>query len=321
MELRGTPWIAAVVTAGVLMLATAISAQEQVADSNFDVRVSLPAYTSNPPTVAIDEAHRNFHTAEGRYKPLADLLTNDGYRLSRNTRTFDRDSLRDVRVLIVANALGADATADSSSSAFTDQEADYLRTWVEEGGSLLLIADHVPFGNAAESLGRRFDIQMGKGIVFDRRANTDGSPTALVFSRENTLLGSHPLLDGRSPSESIKRIVAFSGQSLSLPAGATALLKFGASAREASTSTQLEAALNGEASEVRTANGLAQAVVMKVGRGKLAVFGEAAMFTAQVVRFENGGQLEEIKMGMNVPGNDDRQFALNILHWLSGLLD
>jgi hypothetical protein len=24
--------------------------------------------------------------------------------------------------------------------------------------------------------------------------------------------------------------------------------------------------------------------------------------------------------GMNVPGNDDKQYALNLLHWLSGIL-
>ena len=39
---------------------------------------------------------------------------------------------------------------------------------------------------------------------------------------------------------------------------------------------------------------------------------EAAMLTAQI---DNGK-----KFGMNIPGNDDRQFALNIMHWLSGLL-
>lgn len=27
----------------------------------------------------------------------------------------------------------------------------------------------------------------------------------------------------------------------------------------------------------------------------------------------------EIKMGMNVPGNDNRQFLLNIMHWLTRL--
>jgi hypothetical protein len=26
------------------------------------------------------------------------------------------------------------------------------------------------------------------------------------------------------------------------------------------------------------------------------------------------------KFGMNIPGNDNRQFALNLMHWLSGLL-
>jgi hypothetical protein len=26
-------------------------------------------------------------------------------------------------------------------------------------------------------------------------------------------------------------------------------------------------------------------------------------------------------MGMNVPGIDNRQMALNIMHWLSGLID
>ncbi len=37
------------------------------------------------------------------------------------------------------------------------------------------------------------------------------------------------------------------------------------------------------------------------------------MLSAQV----NGSQ--RIRMGMNVPGTDNRQFALNIMHWLSGM--
>ena len=40
--------------------------------------------------------------------------------------------------------------------------------------------------------------------------------------------------------------------------------------------------------------------------------GEAAMFSAQVY--------EDFRFGMNTPGNDDRQFALNVMHWLSGAL-
>jgi hypothetical protein len=52
--------------------------------------------------------------------------------------------------------------------------------------------------------------------------------------------------------------------------------------------------------------------------GRVVVLGEAAMLSAQVARLPDGS---EIKMGMNVAGNDNRQFALNVLHWLSGLGD
>ena len=41
---------------------------------------------------------------------------------------------------------------------------------------------------------------------------------------------------------------------------------------------------------------------------------EAAMFSAQVVRIPNE---PEVKAGMNLPGNDDKLFALNVVRWLS----
>ena len=59
---------------------------------------------------------------------------------------------------------------------------------------------------------------------------------------------------------------------------------------------------------------------MTFGKGRVVVLGEAALFSAQIIRFADGNQQRETKFGMNVPGNDDRQFALNVLHWLSGLL-
>ena len=44
------------------------------------------------------------------------------------------------------------------------------------------------------------------------------------------------------------------------------------------------------------------------------VQGEAAMLSAQV------SGADKRTMGMNVPGNDDRQYVLNVMHWLSGVL-
>jgi hypothetical protein len=49
------------------------------------------------------------------------------------------------------------------------------------------------------------------------------------------------------------------------------------------------------------------------GKGRVVVMGEAAELSAQLIGDE--------KFGMNVPGIDNRQMALNIMHWLSGLLE
>jgi hypothetical protein len=61
-----------------------------------------------------------------------------------------------------------------------------------------------------------------------------------------------------------------------------------------------------------SAAGRAQGVALELGKGRVVVLAEAAMMTAQV------GQ-DGHPFGMNVPGNDDRQLAVNILHWLSRL--
>ncbi|MDX1385893.1 MAG: DUF4350 domain-containing protein, partial [Thermoanaerobaculia bacterium] len=66
------------------------------------------------------------------------------------------------------------------------------------------------------------------------------------------------------------------------------------------------------------ADGLLVGAVFRFGEGRVAVFGEAAMFSAQ----EQITKDERTLMGMNHPdaaGNP--QFLLNVMHWLSGLLD
>jgi hypothetical protein len=294
---------------------------QQIADPNFKSQVERPAYPQSHPVVTIDEAHANYHTADGRYKPFADLLTSDGYRIVRGTKPFAKGSLHGVRVLVVANAVSP--KEDTVAPAFADAECDAVRDWVRAGGSLLLIADHAPFGAAAEALGKRFGVDMGKGFAYDRE-NSEGGPTLLVSSRENGLLGDHPVVRGRDKAEEVKRIVAFTGQSLSVPAGATAIMKLGPNAYEAPTREDAAAALDagdkGPGTHAESVKGRAQGVVMAFGKGRVAIFGEAAMFSAQVVRFEEDGKPQEFQMGMNVPGNDDRQLALNLMHWLSGLL-
>src|SRR5689334_2348228 len=144
-----------------LLLASAAAFAQAEVDPDFDATLKAKTYGAKEhPSVAIDEAHNNLHTADGLYKPLATLLTNDGYVVEANKEKFQPQTLRSFRVLIVANARGEGATQDTSPSAFTDAECDIVREWVSGGGSLLLIADHVPFGSAAAELSKRFGVSM-----------------------------------------------------------------------------------------------------------------------------------------------------------------
>ena len=80
----------------------------QMADPNFDPKVEHPAYKKGGPKVLFDEAHNNFHTASGRYKPFADLITNDGYQITPNKQKFSTETLRGFDILVISNALGAE---------------------------------------------------------------------------------------------------------------------------------------------------------------------------------------------------------------------
>jgi hypothetical protein len=58
-----------------------------------------------------------------------------------------------------------------------------------------------------------------------------------------------------------------------------------------------------------------QGAVLPFGKGRVAVFGEAAMFSAQLSGPTNN------PMGMNAAiAKQNPQFLLNVMHWLTGLL-
>ncbi|HEX5889978.1 MAG TPA: hypothetical protein VFY61_14815, partial [Pyrinomonadaceae bacterium] len=78
-------------------LITPVLAQ-QAFDPEFDTSVANPAYKKEGPRVMFDEAHHNFHTTEGRYKPFVDLLLNDGYRVIRNRQPFTKSLLSSYKI-------------------------------------------------------------------------------------------------------------------------------------------------------------------------------------------------------------------------------
>ena len=84
----------------------------QRADPNFDTKVAQPAYGGDRhPAVLFDEAHHNFHTAGGRYKPFAELIASDGYQVIPNREKFSREVLQKGDILVIANASGPRAWA------------------------------------------------------------------------------------------------------------------------------------------------------------------------------------------------------------------
>jgi len=287
----------------------------QVADDAYNVNVSRPAYVNHHPSVFFDEGHNNFDTSRGRYKPFVGLIRSDGYRLAPTTARFSVRSLNGCQVLVIVNPAGPTRTREAP--AFTDAECDAVRDWVKAGGALLVIIDHLPFSSAATGLLRRFEVDITKGHTIDTSHFNKESDdqTELVFTRAAGLIGEHPISRGRNESERINHILTFTGTSLKGPKGSVAILKLADSAKDVLPPDRKPESPDAPPIDHTTASasGRAQGVALNFGKGRVVVLGEAAMLSAQVTP---GG----LRFGMSVSGTDNRQLALNIMHWLSGLL-
>lgn len=299
------------VCAGLILSAAKLSAQ-QVADTVFQPQLGAPAFaTGQGPIVLIDEAHHNFHTAEGRYSPFAQLLRRDGYVVRPAKSEFTERLLEPAKVLVVANALAAQNERNwtvPTPSAFNAKEIRAVHDWVEDGGSLLLIADHLPFGGAAADLAASFGVRFTNGFVLDS-STTRG---LIGVRRSDSTLASHPITNGRNAAERIDSVTTFTGQGFKLGAGGTPLIIVprGWVLYLPDTAWRFSSA-----TPRQDATGLLQGAVLRVGKGRVAVFGEAAMFSAQVA-----GPARR-PMGFNSPeAAQNAQFVLNVLHWLTGLL-
>lgn len=291
----------------VIFVSVAVHSQ-QIVDPHFNANVLSPAYTKNYPRVLFDEAHNNFQTAAGLYKPFADLIFNDGYQLVVNRKPFTKTTLATFKILLIASALGAEDADEEGAErpAFSEEESDAVRDWVRSGGSLLFISDDGPYGPAAEILARRFDVDMSKVSTVDPNSEKESrNPGWIVYSRENHLLIDHPITKGRNDSERINRVISFAGQSLKGAEGSEPFLKLGDTATDR---------LAGNPPKETPAAGRSQGLAIKFGKGRVVMLADASMLTAQMTGSDN--QI----FGMNLPHTDNKQLALNVMHWLSGML-
>jgi hypothetical protein len=135
-----------------------------------------------------------------------------------------------------------------------------------------------------------------------------------LFTREEGLLHDHPITRGRFAAERIDSVVTFTGQAFQAVVPVDTLLEFGP---DAETYLPVAAGTGFDEKTPRLSTpGWIHAAVLRVGQGRVAFFGEAAMFSAQVT----GPRRQP--MGLNHPrARRNEQLLLNVMHWLTGLLD
>src|SRR3990170_2961644 len=246
---------------------------QQVPDSAFRPPVESPAYAlGTGPVLLIDEAHSNSHTSTGGYFPFAELLRRDGYVITASPGLVTAEAIRGASVLVTANA----------RQPFTVAEVAVLRDWVRAGGAVLLIVDHPPFVEATTSLAEAFGIRLRNAIASGR----------LVFRRSDGTLADHPITSG------IDSVATFTGSSFELEVAGHALLVFGPG---------VYSYTQPDDPNPLPLQGHFQGAVLQFGRGRVAVFAEAAMFSAQLTGPNRS------PMGMNAPiAGQNARFLLNL---------
>lgn len=289
------------IAATLALLAAAPAFAQQRPDPDADLSVAAPAFPKGEgPRVAIDGGHTNFHTFAGGYGPFAGVLANDGFRVGGIDAPLTAESLAPLKVLVIANPLNAvngnGNWALPTPSAYTPEEIAAVKAWVEGGGSLLLIADHMPFAGAAHDLAAAF------GVTFENAFAIEGQAPER-FNRANRRMHDDVL------TAHVDHVLSFTGSTFTAP-GATSVLTLDDGFRI--ITPQVAWQFDGQPTRPATTSDLRLAR-LTVGRGRIVVGGEAAMFTAQIA-----GPQGQVRMGLNAPGAEqNKTLLLNVMHWLA----
>jgi len=311
-----------VLTIPVALLLAAPAGAQQLPDTAFRPPVPRPAFAEGRgPALCLDEAHHNFHTLDNRFLAFGQLARRDGFRVAPSRAPFTAEGLARCAILVISNAQPSDEPweryAFPTPSAFSPPEIDAVRRWVEEGGALLLIADHMPLAGAAAALARAFEVEFTDGFAvarFSTRAGRDSSfarPT--LFRASDGTLAAHPVVRGRDAREAVTQVRSFTGQAFRGRDGVLApvlVLPPDFVSLEPRVAWRFT-----DDTPAREVGGWLQGGTRTLGRGRIAFFGEAAMFSAQVAG------PRRTPMGMNAPlAEQNAQFTLNVLRWLAGVL-
>jgi hypothetical protein len=288
----------------IFIVSSACSDSPQQPDPDFtpiNTKNSFSGLTS--PIVFIDEAHHNFHTIEGRYKPFAQVLRSDGYTVKPGKKKFTLEYLKQADILVIVNALDTNRRDYNPpyGDAFEAEEVEALKEWVSQGGSLFFIADHAPFPKVSDNLSVAFGFEFNNGSVNDA-----------TFHIDNNSLSQHIITKGNPNLERIVKVKSLGGSAFKIPHNAKPLLTLGKGATSLISDIPLQVTAGAHRISM---DGWYQGAVLEVGKGRIAVFSEAMMFTSQVY-IPSGKKMGLVSYG----AEQNEQFLLNVMHWLSGLI-
>ena len=300
---------------------SAVGAQQE-ADTTFHPVIARPAWTADKgPRLCLDEGHHNFHTLAGRFLAFGELARRDGYRVSPLRSTFTGSALAGCDLLVIANAQPNDdpwtAYPLPTPSAFTPSEVRELQGWVRRGGAMLLLADHMPLAGAAMRLAEAFGVTFTNGFAVERYDGESARDSAFaiptLFRTNDGTLASHAVLAGRDSTERVTRVRSFTGQAFRAAGTAVTPIMI-LPATFISLQPKIAWQFGPETPRIPV-GGWMQGASLTDGRGRVAIFGEAGMFSAQLTSAAHK------PMGMNAPlAEQNAQFVLNVLHWLSGVI-
>lgn len=171
---------------------------------------------------------------------------------------------------------------------------------------MLLIADHQPFPAAADALASSFGFRFHNGwAVLGPLWSTD-----ISFTTSDGSLAQHPVSLGADPQEEVNAVATFGGSALQVPSEAISILTFRGS--YFSFQPKDVAAFDLRTDPHVAIDGWSQGALRSFGQGRIALFGEAGMFTAQLAG------PKKVPFGFNSDrASDNVRLLLNVVRWLS----
>jgi len=132
-------------------------------------------------TVVFDQSHNPFTYVHSDYNQFANLLMFNGYNVEF-MNTFDPLSFEDADILFITDG----------STDYNTTEIESIRSYVQDGGSLLLLGDHGSLSAQIDPIAQEFGLELNTiGYLIDDEVLVGDS--YIVYDGDN--IGTHPIMD------------------------------------------------------------------------------------------------------------------------------